>query len=234
MIDFHSHILPEMDDGADSVETSLELLRESRRQGVTVMFATPHFYADEEDPETFLERREEAWNNLRGEMDPAEEWPQIRLGAEILFFPGISVAEELRNLTLEGTDLLLIEPPMIPWSSAMLEEIEECGENLHRIPVIAHVDRYMRIFSDDTLLDRVAEYRMLAQVNASFFLYEDSREMAMDCLTEGRFHFLGSDCHDMDRRRPNLGYAAEVIHAFGGEELFRRFNAREARALPGR
>ena len=59
MIAFHSHILPQMDDGADCVETSLAMLRESFLQGVDIMVSTSHFYADEDYPQRFLERRME-------------------------------------------------------------------------------------------------------------------------------------------------------------------------------
>ena len=116
-----------MDDGAGNTAEGLEMLRESRRQGVELVCATPHFYADEEDPRSFLQRRSEAWDVLHRAMDPGEKWPAIRLGAEVLYFPGMSGAEELRSLCLEGTPILLIEPPMAPWTETMLEEIEECG-----------------------------------------------------------------------------------------------------------
>ena len=64
MIDFHSHFLPQIDDGSDSIETSLAMLRESWEQGVDLIFATPHFYADEVDPEYFLRRRNHAYERL--------------------------------------------------------------------------------------------------------------------------------------------------------------------------
>ena len=231
MIDFHSHILPDIDDGADCTETSLAMLRESFRQGVRLICATPHFYADEDDPESFLERRKEAWTELKAAMGTEEGFPEIRLGAEVLYFPGISVSEQVRSLTLEGTPFLLVEPPMMPWSEAMLDEIQECGQNLRCIPVVAHVDRYMRMLSDDTLLDRVYGRRLLAQVNAGFFLHRSTRERAMECLIGGRFQFIGSDCHDMEERRPNMGGAADVIRLAGGEKLFRTFFDRMRRAI---
>ncbi len=213
MVDFHSHILPGMDDGADSLKTSLAMLRESARQGVDLICATPHFYADEDDPAAFLARREEACAYLRSAMKQADkaEYPEIRLGAEVLYFPGLSVAEELRDLCLEGTPFLLIEPPMLPWSDAMLDEIELCGETLRCVPVIAHVDRYMRLLHDETLIARTEGRRMLIQVNASFFLHRRSRDRALKHLAEGDIHFLGTDCHNMADRGPNLGYAADVI-----------------------
>jgi len=216
MVDFHSHFLPGIDDGSDSVETSLAMLRECRRQGVDVMCATPHFYADEVDPAYFLKRRNRAWDILREAMEETgEQWPQVMLGAEVLYFPGISVAEEIRGLRLEETPLLLVEPPMMPWSNAMLDEVEMCGETLDCVPVIAHIDRYMRMFDDYTLFERVEDRRLLIQVNASFFLHGRTEEMAIDCLSEGRFHFIGSDCHNMRERRPNLADAVQVIRQNG-------------------
>ena len=179
MVDFHSHILPEMDDGADSVDTSLAMLRESFRQGVDLICATPHFYADEEDPKSFL----------------------------------------------------LVEPPMLPWSEAMLDEIEACVSSLRCIPVIAHIDRYMRLLNAPELLNRVAGRKMLIQANAAFFLHRQSQDAALDSLRHGRIHFLGSDCHDLTGRPPNLGAALDVIRNAGAEKDFERFNTRVTQAI---
>jgi protein-tyrosine phosphatase len=227
MVDFHSHFLPGIDDGSDSVETSLAMLRESRRQGIELMCATPHFYADEVDPVFFLERRNRAWDTLREEMEKTgESWPEVLLGAEVLYFPGISVAEEIRNLRLEGSPFLLVEPPMIPWSNAILDEIEQCGETLDCIPVVAHLDRYMRILNDYTLFDRMEDREILIQVNASFFLHRSTEEMANNMLLEDRIQFIGSDCHNMEERRPNIGDAAQIIRQNGLSNEFSAFNDR--------
>ena len=227
MIDFHSHFLPRIDDGSDSVETSLAMLRESRRQGVELIFATPHFYADEDDPEDFLRARNRACERLREAMDEdGGDFPEIRLGAEILFVPGMSVADELIGLGMDNTPFLLIEPPMMPWRNSMLDEIELTGENLHRIPVIAHVDRYMRMLRDNTLFERLADRRMLIQVNADFFLHDSSVMQALDYLRQRKIHFIGSDCHNLTSRPPTLGPAAEVIRSDGAEEYLESINKR--------
>ena len=231
MVDYHSHILPEMDDGADSVETSLAMLRESSRQGVDLICATPHFYADEEDPKSFLRRRSEAYSRLREAMGDGKGYPDILLGAEVLYFPGISVAEEMRELCLEGTFFLLVEPPMLPWTDAMLDEIEACVSSLHCIPVIAHIDRYMRLLNAPELLNRVMGRKMLIQANAAFFLHRQSQDAALDSLRHGRIHFLGSDCHDLIDRAPNLEAALDVIRKSGAEKDFERFNARVMQAI---
>ena len=218
MIDFHSHVLPRIDDGADSVETSLAMLRESRRQGVDLLYATPHFYADEMNPASFLRHRDHAWSRLREAMAAEEgSYPEVRLGAEILYFPGMSEAEELVDLTMEGTPFLLVEPPMMPWSDYMLDEVEQIGDRLKRIPVIAHLDRYMVLLHDDSLFERVRNRKMLIQVNASFFLYERTQAFALDCLKTRKFQFIGSDCHNLSSRAPNMGDAADVIRRAGQE-----------------
>lgn len=227
MVDFHSHVLPGMDDGAENVEISLRMLRESVRQGVHVLFATSHFYAEQEDPVRFLARRAAAYEELCAALErTGQEHPDVYLGAEILFFPGMSVADELKRLTLGNTNCLLVEPPMMRWSDTMLDEIEQTGKNLSCIPVIAHIDRYMRMLNDDTLFERVKGRRMLIQVNASFFIHEDSRPMALRYLSEGRIHFMGSDCHNMTNRAPNLGSAAAVIQRAGVTKPFSDFNKR--------
>ncbi len=212
MIDIHSHFLPEIDDGSDSIETSLGMLLESYSQGVDLIAATPHFYADEDDPESFLARRNDAYDRLQAAMASVREsFPRILLGAEILYFPGMSVADELYEMRIGGAPLLLIEPPMIPWTDSMLDEIELTGQNLHCIPMIAHVDRYMYMLRDNSLIDRLGRRRLLTQVNASFFIRPMSRAFALELLRDDRIHFIGSDCHNMGERAPNMGTAAEII-----------------------
>ena len=67
IIDFHTHILPRMDDGSHSVGESLEMLRAEAAAGIKTVAVTPHFYADLDTPETFLKRRSEALEKLEEE-----------------------------------------------------------------------------------------------------------------------------------------------------------------------
>ena len=131
MIDIHSHFLPAIDDGSDSVRTSLAMLRESRRQNVDLIVATPHFYADEDDPESFLARRNEAYARLQAAMASVQDsFPRILLGAEIMYFPGMSVADELYELLLldkkiSSGKLALIVPLAIGWCEAVPVDREQ-------------------------------------------------------------------------------------------------------------
>lgn len=221
MVDFHSHILPHMDDGPDSLDMSLAMLRRSFLQGVDVMVSTSHFYADEEYPQAFLARRREAFARLQDAMLlSAEVYPRIVLGAEVLYFPGISMAEEMAEFIIGGS-CILVEPPMAPWSEEMLDEIVLLGENLHCRPVVAHVDRYMRMLRDDTLMDRVCRRGLLVQVNADYFLNPKTEKAAARHLKNGDIHLIGSDCHNLDTREPNLGPAWKRAKAMGLEAEFR-------------
>lgn len=235
MIDFHSHILPGVDDGAEDVEMSLAMLRESFLQGVDAVVATSHFYADEESPEEFLRRRKHAYQKLDEAMLACPEvFPKVFPGAEVLYFPGISDAEGVRDLRIHPGRSILVEPPMAPWSNSMLDEIVELGKNLHCIPVIAHVDRYMRILRDDTLLDRVLAKKLLVQVNGTWFLSPETEKKAFKALKQGKIHLLGSDCHNMDTRAPNLSHVRKLVRKHHAEDAFKKLHYNAATLLTRR
>lgn len=223
MIDFHSHLLPQMDDGADSVAMSLAMLRRSFLQGVDLMVASSHFYADEEYPQDFLRRRNRSLQKLWEAMLLSPEvYPRVVPGAEVLYFPGISQAEEMEALRIGNSRCILIEPPMTNWTEDMLDEITGLGENFSLTPVIAHVDRYMLMLRDETLIDRVQERNLAVQVNASYFLYPKTAKSAIRNLKAGRIHLIGSDCHNLDSRAPNLDLAWKQAKTFGAEAEFKK------------
>lgn len=214
MIDFHSHILPGMDDGSSSPEESLAMLEVSAEQGVDEIFATSHFYPDEEDPASFLERRKRSCEELKAFAVGVKKdfpLPRIHLGAEVYYFPGIATCEEIRPLAMGETKMLLVEPPVAPFNRVMLDEIEAIGPNLGLTPVIAHLDRYCRLLRDNSLFSLLSGRKILVQVNASFFLRSSSSEFAMKVLREEKCQLLGSDCHNLTDRPPNIGPAAEKI-----------------------
>lgn len=232
MIDYHCHILPQMDDGPDRLSECLTMLRRSKEQGVEVMVSTSHFYADEDYPTQFVERRNAAFLRLREAMGrDTESYPLIVLGAEVLYFPGISQAQDIEKLVIGSGRTILVEPPMAPWSDTMLDEIVELGENLHCRPVIAHVDRYMRMLKDKHLLNRVLERNLLVQVNASWFLDPKTVKSAVRNLKQGKIHLIGSDCHNLLSRSPNLGQARQQAEAFGAEAEFEELRRNALRLL---
>ena len=232
MIDYHCHILPQMDDGPDRLSECLTMLRRSKEQGVEVMVSTSHFYADEDYPAQFVERRNAAFRRLREAMlRDAEGYPLVVLGAEVLYFPGISQAQDIEKLVIGSGRTILVEPPMAPWSDTMLDEIVELGENLRCQPVVAHVDRYMRLLKDKRLMDRVLERNLLVQVNASWFVDPKTVRFAVRNLKKGNIHLIGSDCHNLLSRSPNLGQARQQAKAFGAEAEFDELRRNAVRLL---
>lgn len=211
VIDFHSHVLPGIDDGSASVEESIRLLQISTQQGITHVMATPHFYAHSDTPEQFLKRRKEAEQLLREAMEKEAGLPKLTVGAEVRYFRGISQSEAIFELTYEGTKAFLVEMPESHWTDAMYRELEDIWTNYRIMPVIAHLDRYVAPFRAHGIPQRLSELPVLVQANASFFLRKSTSHMAMRLLKNGQIHLLGSDCHNTEMRRPNLGPALEQI-----------------------
>lgn len=202
MVDFHSHILPEIDDGSTSVEMSLEMLRKESSQGVHTVIATPHFYASEHTPAQFLAGRQEAAERLRKAAEPG--LPRVLLGAEVAYFRGMSESEALWDLRIADTNYILIELPMPPWNDRVYEELGDLRAKQNLLPIVAHVDRYLPPFMGDRMVERLLEKDVLLQANTSFFLGKRAKR-ARRMLREGTIHLLGSDCHDLSSRPPNLG-----------------------------
>lgn len=209
--DFHSHILPQIDDGSASVEESLSMLRLLAEQGVSRVVATPHFYPNYDDPERFLTRRARAYEALLEVMKEQPGLPQIILGAEVAFFHGMSESELLPQLTFEKKHCILIEMPPPPWSDAMYGELEAIRTKQGLVPVVAHVDRYINPLRTHRIPQRLAQLPVLVQANASFFLKPAAASMAMKLLKADQIQLLGSDCHNLTTRPPEMGRAVERI-----------------------
>lgn len=208
MLDIHSHILPKMDDGSKSVEISLEMLRSSKEQGVTTMVSTSHFYADREDPETFLRRR----NHAIKKIAPQAEDLGIKLyyGAEVLYFPGIAQSESVRELAIEGTSLILIEMPFVSWSERIFDELLSFQYSSRLQIVLAHIERYRGLQTRD-IFEKMLEQPFYFQMNAEAFDSFMTRRMAMKQIERGQLHFLGTDCHNITSRPPNMNIAKQAV-----------------------
>lgn len=207
--DFHTHILPGIDDGSPNVETSLEMLRREAEQGIEDVVLTPHFYPQRHRPESFLQRRAQAYEALTAQMPQA--MPRLHLGAEVYYYRGMSHTEQLRSLAIDQGKYLLVEMPWNGWAEKDFEELTQIHENLELTPVIAHIDRYINHSNAKKVMDRLAQMPVLVQANASFFTGVFTRKMALRYLQEGRIHLLGSDCHDLSKRPPVVGDVMKKI-----------------------
>ena len=223
MFDFHTHILPKMDDGSSSVEESIAMLHALKLQGVNYVAATPHFYADRMSPNSFFERRQAAWDRLKPHLSP--ELPEIRLGAEIQYFEGINRYEGLERFCIDGTDLLLLEMPMGSWTTRMVSALAEINARPNITVLLAHIERYYREQSKATW-DNLLKCGIQMQASASFFISRSSRRLSMKLLRDGSIHVLGTDCHDSADRKPDMADAVTVIERKKGSDLLQRIDQR--------
>ena len=112
MIDFHSHILPGIDDGSRSVEMSLQMLSAMQEQKIDTVIATSHFYATQRSPQRFLYRRQEAWERL------------------------------YESLPEDAPKILLLEMPFDTWREAYIREVKELARSGDYTILMAHIERY--------------------------------------------------------------------------------------------
>lgn len=215
MIDLHSHFLPSMDDGSKSVDESIAMLKESINQGVEIMVATPHFYADHEDPESFLKRRIESFDRL----DLNDELPQVVLGAEVAYFRGISHCEELDGLRIGKSKLILLEMPFSAWTNTVIDDVCSINVRTGLIPVIAHYERYRKLEGYNEGLKIMKNCGIMIQSNAENFSGMIHGRKALKDIENGTIDFIGSDCHNMSSRAPNMVIAKEKIGKNCGEKM---------------
>ena len=231
LVDFHSHLLPNVDDGSKSLEESIALLRMEAEQGIRHVVATPHFYPQHDTPERFLRRRAEAEQRLREEMEKYTGLPEVHIGAEVYFFNGISKADAISALTIDDKRCILIEMPYAPWTDAMYHELEGIYTKRGLIPIVAHLDRYIGRFRTFGIPQRLRELPVYVQANADFFLERRTGAKALRMLKDETIHLLGSDCHNLTSRKPNLGMAAERIEKKLGRAAMEVFHSRSYEIL---
>ena len=228
IIDFHTHILPGIDDGSRNIESSLIMLQEESRQGIGTVVVTPHFYASEVSVEVFLERRQKAYYKLMdaiqkhcrdiasndSQMAPngmedalckkPEDFPRILLGAEVTYFDGISQAEKISELTMEGTDILLLEMPFNTWSRSEMDEVMWMIENGDYRIMLAHLERFSHFSGNKRYIKELMETDAIIQYNADSFHNRKYTKLMVKSIKKGIVPLLGSDCHGVHHREPEL------------------------------
>lgn len=190
-IDFHAHILPGCDHGSDSMETSLRQIAMASMAGVDLICATPHYYPERESVDSFLERRTRTGQKLREHL--GSRAPQIRLGAEVLAFPGIERMEQLEALCLENTRCLLLEMPFYRWNTSLVDSVERLQDSDRVKVILAHADRYAQ--EDVELL---LQMEIPIQLNVGNACRHFGVRHLKRWMEEGCVVAFGSDIHGTD------------------------------------
>lgn len=221
-LDIHSHILPAVDDGAKDLEMSVALLEMLKRQGVTHVAATPHFYPDTDSVDDFSERVENAFSELTQKIRGAD-LPRLYRGCELHYFDGIGRSKALRQFALQKTKYILLELWYgEPVTNAVLQDITDIYENAGLVPILAHVERYSRVKGYKKLLKLVSEGVAMAQINASSVLSKEYGRETERLIKKGLASFIASDTHSPNGRPPLIEQAFAHITARLGKSAATR------------
>jgi len=223
MIDIHCHILAGFDDGASSIEESLEMCRIAKEDGIKTIVATPHILKGDyhnENPQVILKKIEELQFNLTDSIE-------ILPGSDLHFQHDVieRVIDQKSILTINNNGYLLIE---FPFNSIPIGSKEVFQQLMLKgiIPIITHPERNFELIQNPNLLFELIKEGALAQVTAMSITGKFgsvSKEAAHFFLTHNLVHVIASDAHDSLWRTPNLSEsvraAAEIVGAEKAEAL---------------
>lgn len=233
MIDFHTHILPGIDDGSRDIRMTEQMLEKEAAMGVTHVYATPHFYAHRANVNRFLERRQRSYAQVQELLERRSDLPKVTVGAEVYYFEGIGKAEQTPQLCVEGTDVLLVEMPFEQWKEGVYRDIRELILRRNLRVVLAHVERYIGLQKNQDVWDRVMELPLTIQMNGESFLHFGlTRRFCMKQIREwGGKVLIGSDCHNLTDRAPNVAQALAYIHSKTDGEMIKKIEETEKKLL---
>ncbi|MCU0626401.1 MAG: hypothetical protein MUF21_07950 [Gemmatimonadaceae bacterium] len=217
MIDVHTHLLPGVDDGARTIEQSLEVLRRFAAEGVRCVVCTPHLAASEAHvmpPDRYRERH---WR--LGELAP--EGLVIQRGWEIMLDrPGVDLTAP--SLALGASHAVLVEFPRGTLPSGTTDELARLRRS-GIVPVVAHPERYGRM-----TVALVREWRAVGavmQTDTAYLLGGGERAaLARELLGSGLIDILASDNHGDTRSLPAARTWLEEIGAVDQARLLTEIN----------
>ncbi len=208
--DFHTHILPDIDDGPKTPEKALILINSLKAQGIKNIVLSSHYYSNKESMEDFLKRRNEAYRTL---LPYIPEDINIKLGSEVYVTKYMFTERiDFSPVCMEGTPYMLTEFPF----SASFE-----GESLNMLmrlmglgvrPIIPHVERYEKLVKNTDTLSELIEMGVIIQANACSFTDRRISSKLLKLMKKGYIHIISSDAHSEHHNPPeSFGDAVKVI-----------------------
>ncbi|MCB0759402.1 MAG: histidinol phosphatase [Flavobacteriales bacterium] len=195
--DVHSHFIPGIDDGAPTIEASMELLRAMHELGFQKVITTPHSMADgyKNPPEVILGGLEKVRRAVK------EEGLSIEVEAAAEYYLDHALQEKIaaQQLLTFGTDMVLFELPFISEPTVLLSIVFEMQTQGFR-PVLAHPERYPYWHTDMGVMEKLKDRHVLFQLNmiALMGAYGPAVKKAAERITDkGWYELVGSDCHSM-------------------------------------
>lgn len=206
MIDFHSHILPNIDDGSKNIEESINLIKEAQQVGFTGIISTSHYLQgyyeyDENNRRNLIEQLNEQLQNINlANMN-------LYLGSEIYVTEEmVDLIEQKKASTINGTNYVLFELPMNSkplFSKSIVYDLLDKGY----IPIIAHPERYSYVKEDINFVKELKEIGALFQSNygSAIGMYGiEAKKTLKKLLKNDWISFLGSDVHRAGQIYPEI------------------------------
>ena len=220
LIDIHCHILPKVDDGPDSVEESLKILKDMRRQGIKHIIVTPHYRPEMFEPS--MKRVIYSYRNLR---DIAYNMGvSMSLGCE--YYRNEQIIEHMDNRkrpAMAGSRYVLVEFSMNDLFPTIRNYVYEVITHGYQ-PIIAHVERYFCCQK----MEKIQELKnmgALVQVNAGSVLGEEGwklKKFCLDLMKKDLVDFVASDTHNTSDRKLNLKKCASFVTKKMGKQYAER------------
>lgn len=203
LIEMHCHIIPGIDDGAKDIETSLKMIERLKEQGAKKIVLTPHYYSDNISLDDFLRKRDKAFNALLKALPP--DSPELIPAAEIYISDYLFNNADIKEVCIGNTGYALIEHSFSSdFSSDVFDRLINLYCDYGVRPILAHIERYKALMTDKYKLEEYIDSGCLTQVNISSFADAPRlvRKKLFKYLNEGKIHFIGTDCHNLDSRPP--------------------------------
>jgi protein-tyrosine phosphatase len=211
MIDLHTHVLPGIDDGPETIEGSLALVRAAAESGTRVMVATPHVNWHHSNNAAEIARLTGELNERLRLEDIAVE---IRTGGELAMTRVEDIEPaEIERLRLGGGPWVLLEPPFTPIVTGLDGVVMTLQRAGHRV-VLAHPERCPALHRDPQMVESLVRRGVLTSVTAGSLVGRfggEVRRFARRLVEQGLVHNVASDAHDALKRPP--GMAAELAEA---------------------
>ena len=192
MIDFHSHILPQTDDGSISIEETIDILKEAKQVGFTKVISTSHYL------EGYYESNENERTELLEKIKQENTEIELYLGSEIYVSENmIDFLKEKKASSINNSRYVLFELPMGNETMLAKEMIYRLIENNY-VPVIAHPERYSYVQDNPEYVKELLEMGAMFQSNYGSIigLYGKKAEKTVKkLLKENLIQFMGSDVH---------------------------------------
>ncbi|WP_302952127.1 tyrosine-protein phosphatase [Holdemania filiformis] len=213
MIDIHSHLIPEVDDGSQSLEESLSLLKQAEQDGITELITTPHFMKNGEfriKASELVQRLSELKQAYTGSI-------KLHLGNELYIHPDLpELLEKGEVLTLAESDYILVEFPFQNYKDEYDEILYELSLK-YRI-VIAHPERYSYVQEDPNFCLRWLNEGYYLQANQNSLFKKETNKTLIPMIENGFVSFMASDAHN-EHRLCVLSEARKLLEEEFGERF---------------